>query len=66
MLHSRQSWRDRAEEYRTFADAAKDSQVRAGYIQLAEHCDALAVRQELAERTLKGSSGVTKPSQEFG
>jgi hypothetical protein len=51
MLRDSQSWRARADEYRAFADAAKDAQVRAGYLQLARHCEALAERQEHVEQS---------------
>ena len=46
MLRNSASWRDRAEEYRAFAESAKDAQVRAGYLQLARHCESLAQRHE--------------------
>ena len=58
------SWRARAEEYRIFADAAKDAQVRAGYLQLARHCDSLAERQE--QMQAGDPKGGDKPSQQFG
>jgi hypothetical protein len=63
MLHDSQSWRTRAEEYRTFADAAKDAQVRAGYLQLARHCESLAERQEQVEQSRDSGD---KPKEQFG
>ena len=61
MLRDSQSWRTRADEYRAFADAAKDAQVRAGYIQLAKHCESLAARQEQIEQGLP----LDKPIKQF-
>ncbi len=52
MSYKSASWRDRAEEYRVFANAAKDAQVRAGYLQLARHCEALADRDDQHVRDL--------------
>jgi len=64
MLRDSQSWRTRAEEYRSFAEAAKDAQVRAGYLQLARHCDSLAERQEHMEQSREPSA--KKANEDFG
>ena len=67
MLRDSQSWRSRADEYRAFANAAKDAQVRAGYLQLARHCDSLAARQEqLEQQRPDPSAPIAPPKQDFG
>ena len=43
-----QSWDTQAAEYRTIAKATSDVLERLGYLQRAEYCDAMAVRQQRA------------------
>ena len=45
-LEDSRPWRFRAEEYRTFADAADDDLAWLGYLQLAQYCDTMATRQD--------------------
>jgi hypothetical protein len=45
-LEDSHPWRDRAEEYRTFANAADDDLAWLGYLQLAQYCETMAVRQD--------------------
>ena len=40
-----QSWDSQAAEYRTIASATSDELERLGYLQRAQYCDAMAVRQ---------------------
>jgi len=44
-VESSQSWDRQAAEYRTIANATSDALERLGYLQRAEYCDAMAVRQ---------------------
>lgn len=39
-------WRDRAEEYRRFAEEATDDAVRESYFAVADSCDEMAERME--------------------
>jgi hypothetical protein len=43
-------WRNKAEEYRVFAEAAREPAARMALYKLAEDCDALALRQERMAR----------------
>jgi hypothetical protein len=43
-------WRDRAEEYRTFAGTATTPAGRRSYLEVAENCDRIAERWESKER----------------
>jgi hypothetical protein len=42
-------WRERAEEYRQFADDAQTDHGRAGYLAVAANCDMMAARLEKSE-----------------
>ena len=41
-----QSWDNQAAEYRNIANATSDVLERLGYLQRAEYCEAMAVRQQ--------------------
>ena len=42
-------WRDRAEEYRRFAEEAGSAEGRRAYLGIAENCDEMAERLEKQE-----------------
>ena len=50
-------WRNKAEEYRVFAEAAREPAARIALYKLAEDCDALALRQERMARVAVPKAG---------
>ena len=44
-VENTQSWDRQAAEYRAIANATSDALERLGYLQRAEYCDAMALRQ---------------------
>jgi len=46
-------WDERARRYRVFAEGCDDQLARWGYLQLAQHCDAMAGRE--AREVLAGA-----------
>jgi hypothetical protein len=41
-----EQWLKRAEQYRVFAERAKDPKVRKGFLQLAQNCERIARQRE--------------------